>query len=327
MPYKRANTSHYWITYTDPETGKQVCQSSGTAVFADAKALETQLRANAHSTKQLAKTDVKLSDVLAEYLEPRLTPVARSTAKHLLPLADYWCSELTTSIVRTHIKEREAAGAKPGTINKELGFLSAAINAYNLDHSTQLFNPVKGLKLREPEGRLRYLTRDEYARLVSVTDGYLRDFIILGVQTGMRRGEINKLRWDRVDLEHGLINLRSEDTKANKPRSIPINQEARKALERRKVQGESPYVFPGTKPPYEYLADPKKSFASACKQAGLHDVTPHILRHTTASWMAMAGVPMLEIQKILGHSSMQVTMRYAHLAPGHLRSAVDALCS
>lgn len=325
MPYKRTKSPFYWVTYTDPETGKQVCRSSGTAVFAEAKALETQLRASAHTDKQQAKTDIRLSDVLAEYLAPRLTPVARSTAKHLTPLADYWCSSLTTAVVRTHIKNREAEGAQPGTINKELGFLSAAINRYNVDNSTKLFNPVKGLKLREPEGRLRYLTRDEYARLVSVADGYLRDFIILGVQTGMRRGELNKLRWDRVDLEQRLINLRSEDTKSGKPRSIPINQEARKALERRDVQGESPYVFPGTKPHANYLADPKKSFQTACKRAGLTDVTPHILRHTTASWMAIAGIPMLEIQKILGHSSMQVTMRYAHLAPDHLRSAVDAL--
>lgn len=325
MPYKRARSPFYWIAYTDPETGKQVCKSSGTAVFAEAKALEQTLRASAHYDKQRSKTDIRLSDVLAEYLAPRLTPVARSTAKHLAELSELWCSELTPAVLRTHIKKRQTEGAQPGTINKELVFLSAAINSYNLDNDTTISNPVKGLKLREPEGRLRYLTRDEYARLVSVADGYLRDFIILGVQTGMRRGELNKLRWDRVDLEQGLINLRSEDTKAGKPRSIPINQEARKALERRKVQGGSPYVFPGTKPPYEYLADPKKSFQSACKRAELEDVTPHILRHTTASWMAMAGVPMLEIQKILGHSSMQVTMRYAHLAPSHLRSAVDAL--
>ena len=326
MPYKRAKSPYYWVTYTDPETGKQVCKSSGTVVFAEAKALETQLRASAHADKQRSKSDVRLADVLAEYLQPRLNPVNRSTAKHLAKLSELWCGDLSTSVLRTHIKERQAAGAQPGTINKELGFLSAAINCYNLDHSTNLNNPVRGLKLREPEGRLRYLTRDEYARLLSVTDGYLRDFIILGVQTGMRRGELNKLRWDRVDLEQGLINLRSEDTKAGKPRSIPINREAREVLEQRKVQGESPYVFPGTKPPCEYLADPKRSFQSACKRAGLTDVTPHILRHTTASWMAIAGVPMLEIQKILGHSSMQVTMRYAHLAPGHLRAAVDALC-
>ena len=327
MPYKRAKSPYYWITYTDPETGKQVFKSSGTAVFAEAKAIEQQYRVSAHSEKQRAKSDVLIGDILAEYLEPRLTPPAKSAAKQLSPIAEYWHGDLNSSVLRTYIKERTASGAKPGTINKELGILSAAINDYNVAHSTNLSNPVKGLKLKEPEGRLRFLTRDEYSRLVSVTDGYLRDFIVLGVQTGMRRGELVRLRWDRIDLEQGFINLRAEDTKAEKPRSIPLNDAATQCLVRRQEARTNDYVFPSTKPGFDHLTDPKKSFATACKRAGISsDVTPHILRHTTASWMAIAGIPMLEIQKVLGHSSVAVTMRYAHLAPGHLRSAVNALC-
>lgn len=328
MPYKRAKSPYYWITYTDPQTGKQICRSSSTVVFAEAKALEQKLRVEAHTDKQRAKTDVRVDDILAEYLEPRLdnSPM-KAAAKRLVSLADYWHSDLTTAVLRAYIKDRTAAGAKPGTINKELGIVSAAINNYNLDHSTNLFNPVRGLKLKEPEGRLRYLTREEYAHLISVAEGYLRDFIILGVQTGMRRGELMRLRWDRVDLQQKFIHLRAEDTKAGKPRSIPLNDEAVQCLAARLEHKQNDYVFHSTKPGAEHLADPKRSFASACKRSGISGVTPHVLRHTTASWMAIAGVPMLEICKILGHSSMQVTMRYAHLAPGHLRSAVDALMS
>jgi integrase len=328
MPYKRAKSPYYWVTYTDPETGKQVCRSSGTAVFAEAKALEQKLRVEAHADKQRAKTDVRVGDILAEYLEPRLdNPPTKAAAKRLLSLADYWHSDLTTAVIRAYIKDRLDKGEQPGTVNKALGILSSAVNNYNLDHSTNLFNPVKGLKLKEPEGRLRYLTREEYTALLSVAEGYLRDFIILGVQTGMRRGELMRLRWDRVDLGQRFIHLHAEDTKARKPRSIPLNDEAVRCLAARLGDKVNDYVFHSTNPKAEHLTDPKKSFATACRRAQLVGVSPHILRHTTASWMAIAGVPMLEICKILGHSSMQVTMRYAHLAPGHLRSAVDALCS
>jgi integrase len=314
MPYQRNNI--WWISYYDPRTGKQVRRSAGTD-FKEAKALEQKLRSESHRNKTQHRGDVTLDTVLTEYLSTRLTPQNKSTARHLTGLAPTWGRDLSPSLLRSHVKRRQAEGAAPGTINKELVMISAAINCYNIDHGTHIPNPVSGLKLREPEGKLRWLTGDEYARLISLCDGHLRAFVILAVSTGMRRGELMALRWSDVDMPRRLITLRAETTKAKKSRTIPLTDVAVETLE---SQRGHPLVFHG-------IQNFRRSFETACRNAGFTDVTPHTLRHTTASWMVSAGVPLYEVKEILGHSTIKVTERYAHLAPGNLRGAVGVLDS
>ena len=323
MPTRRKNSSNWWINYVDPDTGKTTRRSAGPS-YAEAEALERKLRAESYNTRRRRETDVRLDEVLAEYLIAHDTAPARSTAKHLLALADTWCSDLSTKLIRAHIAARRTQGAANGTINKELVMVSAAINEWNLNHDTALRNPVTGLKLQEPEGRLRWLTRNEYHRLVAASHGYLRDLIVIGTQTGMRKAELLGLTWDRVDLDGRIIRLEARHTKNRKPRAIPINQTCQDALACCATRRRNQWVFPSdqTEGP---VTEIKRGFATACKRAGLDDVTPHILRHTTASWLVQAGVPLYEVSKLLGHSSLAVTQRYAHLAPDHLRSAIDVL--
>ena len=325
MPYKRKDSPHWWISYTDPDTGRQIRRAAGDS-HATAKAEEQRLRALAHDAKARADTDCKIAAVLADYLTPRLTARTRSTARNLARLGDHWAGELTPAILRDYIAQRQTEGVQPATINRELVFLSAAINDYNRTYATQLPNPVPGLKTREPPGRLRWLTRDEYARLLDAAapNPTLHDYITLSVQTGMRRGELLNLTWDRVDWTHGLITLDPGDTKTHTGRTIPINTAARQALQRRADACRTAYVFCSTITDGP-IGDLKKSFATACRRAGLQGVTPHTLRHTCASWLVQAGIPLYEVARLLGHSAITTTQRYAHLAPDHLRAAVNAL--
>lgn len=316
MPYKRQGTENWWISFVDPHTGRQVKRSAGPD-FKEAEALELELRAQSRRDKSRRRSDTVLDAVLAEYLVAHNTPQARSTVKHLLTLATGWARDLTTAQVRAHIKARQAEGASPGTINKEIVFLSAAINAWNLDHSDDLPNPTKGLKLKEPEGRLRWLTRDEYAQLLDHAEGHLRSVIILAINTGMRRGELFSLTWNQVDLTHRMITLDAKQTKSGKGRAIPINAAALAELE--SMTDRKGKIFP--------VKEVKRSFATACRNAGLQDVTLHTLRHTFASWLVQAGVPIYEVAKLMGHSSVTMTARYGHLAPGNLRSAVETLAA
>jgi integrase len=318
MPYRRPNTQNWWISYYDPQTGKQVRKPAGTDYKA-AKALEQQHRAQAHQDKARAAHDSPLDTLLARYLETRLTPRTRATARHLLPLAGLWYSELTPAHIRAHIRHRQDQGAAPATINKELTLLSAALNAHALDHNLPRNNPVSGLKCREPQGKLRWLTQTEYQRLLDHSTGYLRDLIILACHTGLRKTELTQLRWERIDFTHHRLTLEPHETKSGKRRSIPLNAHALDALRRRAQEATDAHVFP--------VADFKKAFATACRRANLPDVTPHTLRHTFASWLVINGVPLVEVRDLLGHSTIKLTERYAHLAPENLRTAVDALCA
>jgi len=126
--------------------------------------------------------------------------------------------------------------------------------------------------------------------------------------------------------------LEASHTKTKKARTIPLNQAARRALldqrdEQSKVGLQTPYVFAHIDARWrgQRIANLKNSFASACKRAGLKGVTPHTLRHTCASWLVMAGRPILEVRDILGHSTIKMTERYAHLAPENLVDAVSSI--
>ncbi|MDG4551967.1 MAG: site-specific integrase [Candidatus Contendobacter sp.] len=245
---------------------------------------------------------------------------------HLYPaLTERRMSEIHPLDLRRYIRARRNAGAAASTINKEIGLLSRAIRWANQEWGLALDNPVAGLKQREPEGRVRWLTRDQAAALVAAAGrlgpraGHLADVILLALHTGMRKGELLGLAWGQVDFEHGLIVLEGRQTKSGKRRAIPLNGPALAALEsRRAVAGAAPLVFGGVK-------DVKRSFTHACQLAGITDFRFHDLRHTFASWLVQAGVPLPEVRDLLGHASIEMTERYAHLAPERLRGAVARL--
>ena len=226
--------------------------------------------------------------------------------------------------VRRYIRARQKAGAAASTINKEIGLLSRAIRWGYQEWGLALENPVAGLKQREPEGRVRWLTQAQAAELVRQAGrlgpraGHLPALITLALHTGMRKGELLGLEWARVDFVHGLIYLEAVHTKANRRRAIPINDPARAALQVRQGRAAGPLVFGGVK-------DVKRSFSHACQLAGIADFRFHDLRHTFASWLVQAGVPLTEVRDLLGHASIEMTERYAHLGPDRLRGAVAKL--
>ena len=138
----------------------------------------------------------------------------------------------------------------------------------------------------------------------------------------MRKEEILSLRWDKnVDLTHGFILL--EKTKNGKRREIPINQTLRNTLQGLIRHIHSPYVY--TNKEGERFKEIKRSFNSALRRSGIKDFTFHDLRHTFASQLVMAGIDLTTIKELLGHKTLAMTLRYAHLAPSHKQKAVEML--
>ena len=181
----------------------------------------------------------------------------------------------------------------------------------------------------EPVHRTRYLSREEWQRLKEVAPRQLRDWLVLSVHTGMRLKEIACLRWPDVDLVAGVVTVPRE-TKTGR-RQVPLNQSARQVLEGRRpgVASLAGYVFVDARG-HDFTSENRRqkisrNASSAMKAVGIFDATFHTLRHTAASWMVGAGVPLYEVQAILGHSTPMLTQRYAHLAPGQLKRAVMML--
>ena len=146
----------------------------------------------------------------------------------------------------------------------------------------------------------------------------------LSIHTGARAGEQFGLRWDRVDLKQKFVQLPNKRTESGKWRFVPLNAIALAALkELRERNPMSPWVFVNRKG--EKLRGQRDWFEPAVKASGVKDYTWHCNRHTFASRLVMAGVDLRTVAQLMGHRTIQMTMRYAHLAPDHQQNAVERL--
>ncbi len=142
----------------------------------------------------------------------------------------------------------------------------------------------------------------------------------------MRRGEMLKLRWGDISLVQDRITVRGVTTKTGKVRHIPLNTTAKAILQEWKglrSPDPSSFVFPGKNG--HRMKQIHGSWSRLMDQAGIDEFRVHDMRHDFASTLVMKGVDLYTVQKLMGHASVQMTERYAHLAPDHLRAAVDVL--
>ncbi|EDT41786.1 tyrosine-type recombinase/integrase [Burkholderia ambifaria] len=236
--------------------------------------------------------------------------------------------------VRRYIAVRQADGVQESTIQRELRVFSAAINFVRLEYDRpDLPNPVIRLAMSSGAARVRWISRQDADALVICASRFARrphlpNFIRLALHTGCRKNELLKLEWSRVDFDRAVLSLEPSDTKNGKRRVVPLNDEAMAALRHQRdwvrvTVPRSPWVFAVASG--DRMTTIQKGFRAACLRAGIDDFRVHDLRHTFASWLVMAGVSLYVVKDLLGHSSITVTERYAHLAPHMGREAVRTL--
>ncbi len=167
---------------------------------------------------------------------------------------------------------------------------------------------------------LRYLDAEEINLLISNCPPHLKPIVLAALNTGMRKSEILHLTWDRVDLKNRLILL--DRTKNGERREIPMNNLMVKLFSSLPRHLRVPYVFwnHDKQKPYTNITE---GFQSALKKSGIKNFRFHDLRHTFASILIMSDVDISSVSELLGHTSIKMTQRYAHLSPAHLRKAVD----
>jgi integrase len=203
------------------------------------------------------------------------------------------------------------------------------------------FDKGKSLLLKENNKRLRFLMEDEIQKLLGECPIYLKRIVICALNTGMRRSEILNLKWDQI--RNGFIYLRI--TKTNESREVPINDDLAILFKeiRKEKQFESNYVFTYRKgedkligkepvrkrknlaPAPKALKNIKRAFNATVKKAGIDDFRFHDLRHTFSSHFIMRGGSLKELQEILGHKTMSMTLRYSHLSKEHKKKAVNLI--
>jgi integrase len=279
---------------------------------------------------------ITFTEFMKEYLkhvEARKTPGSQDRDKGVVDrlkkrFGGKRLKEFTTGMIqryaddRMHETHHNKRPYKPATINRELICLSAIFREA-VKRQYVSINPVRGVKLLPMDNKIvRYLSDDEEMALLGACNVGLRPIVICALHTGMRKGEILKLTWDDVDLDQRLI--RVQHTKSRRTRYIPINTVLYGELKALPTYKGVPFVFvnPDTE---DQWCDEKIAWKYAIRKSKVKNFRFHDLRHTFASRLVQAGVQLKAVQELLGHASIEMTMRYAHLSPDDLRRAVEVL--
>ncbi len=237
-------------------------------------------------------------------------------------------SRLTPKAFDDYKAFRKQQGAANKTINTELGlFRSIFYLAIKWKYVKE--NPLKGVKMlkEDKHKKLRFLSKEEYKLLLKNCGEELYPIFYTFLNTGMRKSELEHLEWKDIDftrrkIKIGIkVNWRPKTTE----REIPINDSLLEVLKNHKVTKQGKLVFHRDGQPIEPNSLRKK-LMSITKKCGFPDVTKlHSLRHTFASYLVMNGVDLPTVKKLLGHSSIDMTMIYSHFSDEHVDKAVEKL--
>ena len=244
-------------------------------------------------------------------------------------LGAYTLATLTPDLIGRHRDQLQAKERlSPGTVNRYLSALSKAFsNAVKEWHwlPDNLLRRVS--KKPEPRSRVRYLSDDERVRLLEACrkSDYkpLYLIVLFAMTTGMRRGELFGLRWQDMDLKRRVAVL--HNTKNGDRRSVPIVPEVSDLLREhgnvRKIGNDQVFVSDGPTEMWRF----DKAWYAALNAAKIKDFRFHDLRHTAASYLAMSGATTAEIAAVLGHRTLQMVKRYAHLSDQHTGQVVERM--
>lgn len=346
---QRPGSLHWHIEFV--HDGVRHRASSGTADKNKARALEVRMRADLIAGKDTSKLPrVTLAEAITRYIDsvvrPKNNPKVLKCEGYLLGRlqrdlgSDTPLTDLTMARIATYRDRLLGERLAPATVNRYLSAIVALLNRCANEWGWLRSVPkVRLLKLNN--ARYRWLNVEEETRLLGHCPEHLTDLVVFLVETGARLGEAMRLTWADVDLDRqprGLVKFMQ--TKSGKPRGVPLSARAHTLLTailaRQKTltihpphqgrvflyagKGRAGKGIPQTS--YRGFYRPHGAWETAVRRSGLGDLHLHDLRHTFASRLVMRGVSIMLVSKLLGHASLAMTMRYAHLAADGLDAAI-----
>jgi integrase len=289
--------------------------------------------ANPNALKRGERGELTLGELYERYLADHIRPLGKSEKTlgsawrvHLKPWAGRKLSAIKRSEVQALktrlVKESKAAGS----VNRVLGIVSA-LYGWAAEHDLHKGdNPAQGVKKLRAATRDRFLQADELPRffkaLADEPNQTIRDYIVVSLLTGARRGNVLAMEWREVNLERATWTIPAAKTKTGTDYTLPLTPVAVQVLEARQAVADGPWVFPSWGKT-GHLVEPKKAWAALLKRADIEDLHLHDLRRSLGSWQAATGASLSIIGKSLGHQNVSTTAIYARLNLDPVRQAVD----
>ena len=324
--YKRGKM--YWVCCSGPD-GKVIRKSSRTSNRETAERIlakiKDEIALGTYGLEQRNRSST-FDDMDKQYLtysrvNKRSWKRDEQFLKKLgLSFAGKRLSAITPEMIENYKAKRSQEVSK-ATVNRELSCLRHMFNLA-IKWGKAGFNPLGKVKFfKEGPWEMRILSREEERLLLEKAVDHLKPMIVCAVNTGMRKGEILGLTWDKVDIVNGVITVMK--TKNGEMRKIPMNKVLKSLFQQLRAVGRSDYVFCHRDGSPFLKAE--NGFRAAVKRAGIGHCRFHDLRHTFATRLVQLGVDLVTVKEILGHKSITTTMRYAHPTSKHKQWAVEML--
>jgi len=307
-----------WMADWRDASGKQrrkACRTKTEALEWEAKMRQDKFTEKLTGIKPIEK--IKFKNFTEKFLEfSKANKKNKTYISHKLSvkyLTEHFKDKMLEDITVYDVEQyklKRLEKVKPASLNRELACLKYMMNLAD-DWGMLQKNIARKIKLlREPPGRLRYLNAEEIHRLIDAAKPeYLKVYYIIAFYTGMRKSEILGLQWENVDFKNKIIHVvqqvAEDSPKSGRRREVPMADELAKILKTWKTHTDGINVF--------NIKDPKKAHATACKRANIENFRLHDCRHTAATIFRLAGTELDTLMEILGHSSIRMTMRYAHI--------------
>ena len=326
--YKRKDSSFYWVKF--PFGNDFIQKSTGTADKVAAQEFHDRLKASLWEQQRLGvKPRHSWQEAAGRWIEETAhkathhQDVAKLKWLHSI-LGDLMLDEISLDVI-ARLKNARLKEVGQSTTNRYLALVRAILKRA-VDEWDWLDKSPKVKLFKEPEGRIRFLTRDQFLVLLRELPIHQRDIVLLALLTGQRQANIFKLEWPQVDLvsDSPSFWIHAAQSKTKTAISVPLNRDALAVLNRQ--VGKHPLrVFTYAGKPIANVNT--RAWRKALMRAGIENFRWHDLRHTWASWLRQAGVPTHELQQLGGWKTGAMVERYAHLAPDHLAAAAARLDS
>ena len=309
----------WWIDFVTPN-GERIRRSTETGNKAFAQELHDKLKAEVWRISKLEERPRNLwNDAVVRWLKEQTHKATLNEDKARFRWLDRflggkYLDSINRALIDRITDAKLGEGISNATVNRLLELVRAVLRKCVNDWEwLDRVPPIRMFK--EPTRRIRYLTREEAQRLLSVLPEHMADMAAFSLATGLRQANVTGLQWSQVDLTRSLAWIHPDQAKARRAIGVPLNTEAFLVVQKQ-LGKHSTHVFSYRGSTIKQVST--KTWYAGLKRAGIENFRWHDLRHTWASWHVQNGTPLFALQELGGWESAEMVRRYAHLAADHL---------
>ena len=325
MLFKRPDSAYWWCRFTAPD-GSRIQRSTKTVDKRQAKEFADTLKVRywrcAHLGDKPRRTWKEAAVRWVKESQRKSTADDLAQIQWVDPyLGKLYLDQISRDVIDRISQDKAATGVKPATVNRLLEVVRVILNT--AAQEWEWIDHVPRVRLlKTAQKRIRWLKREEVARLLPLLPAHLQAMVRFTLATGLRRTNVTGMQWSQVDLARRVAWIHADQSKTGRPIGVPLNADAVNVLRGQLGQHDC-YCFHYKGNRIRQVST--KAWYTALASAGITDFRWHDLRHTWASWHVQQGTPIHVLQELGGWSEIKMVQRYAHLAPEHLAPFADKL--